>query len=212
MASRLDTQSSEQVSKWPRSDLIGVDQRAANRVSLLIRTAKLIADGHEFVCIIRDVSATGVKIRIFHPFPNSGTLLLETDKGDRYPIELIWRTRDHAGFRFVDEIDIRGVIDNTQGPFPRRQVRLRIALDARIYSGSGVSSVVFRDISQQGASIECDKWLLLNELVRIETNFMPPIYAKVRWRRPPQYGLVFEQTFRLEELAQLLASVTLDTK
>jgi len=45
----------------------------------------------------------------------------------------------------------------------------------------------------------------MNELVRLETGVTPPLYAKVRWRSHPRYGLVFEHTFRLEELARISA-------
>jgi len=42
----------------------GAELRAAPRFTLLIRAAKLIADGREFLCIIRDASATGLKPKL----------------------------------------------------------------------------------------------------------------------------------------------------
>jgi hypothetical protein len=69
--------------------------------------------------------------------------------------------------------------------------------------------VRFHDISQQGACIECEKWLAMNELVRLDTGVMPSLYAKVRWRDHPRYGLVFEQTFKLDELARISAPLQL---
>ncbi len=205
MANQVDDRREEPDSERSRAEMSGAEQRRAPRVTLVIRMAKLIADGHEYFCIIRDVSATGVKVRIFHPLPRHETLLLELGNGDRYPVEQVWRTSDHMGFRFNDEVDVQSVIHETHGPFPRRQLRLGIALDARVYSGCESCTVALHDISQQGACIECEKRLLINELVRIETNGLPTVYAKVRWRRPPRYGLVFEQTFRLDELARMLA-------
>ena len=57
--------------------------------------------------------------------------------------------------------------------------------------------------NRPGAGIDSDKWLLLHELVKIETGLLPPIYAKVRWRDHPRYGVIFEQTFQLENLARI---------
>lgn len=187
----------------------GADARSAPRFTLLLRTAKLVADGREFLCILRDASTTGVKVRIFHPVPEHELLQLELGSGERYPVELVWSTRDHAGFRFLSEIDVRHLIDDSNGAFPKRQLRLRISLPATIHSGGSASPIAFRDISQQGACIECDKWLMVNELVRIDTGVLPPIYAKVRWRSQPRYGLVFEHPFRLDELARVSAPLQL---
>jgi hypothetical protein len=49
---------------------------------------------------------------------------------------------------------------------------------------------------------------MIDELVRIESAVLPTIHAKIRWRRPPRYGVVFEQTFRLEELALACAQIS----
>lgn len=187
----------------------GAEQRAAPRFTLLIRAAKLIADGREYLCIIRDASTTGVKVRLFTPLPDHEELSIELASGDRYPISLMWTDADYAGFHFDQPIDIERLIDERSANLPRRQVRLRIALDAILHSGGEAARIGFQDISQQGACVECDKWLLMNELVRIETGILPPIYAKVRWRSHPRYGLLFERTFKLDELARISAPLQL---
>jgi hypothetical protein len=183
----------------------GSELRSAPRYALLIRTAKVIADGREFLCIVRDASATGLKIRLFSGLPQARELYIEMITGDRYPVELVWQAEDYAGLRFFEEIAVEQLLDETRGAFPRRQVRLRIALDGVLHSGGEAMQVAFKDISQQGACVECDKWLLMNELVRLETGVTPPLYAKVRWRSHPRYGLIFEHTFKLDELARISA-------
>lgn len=187
----------------------GAEMRAAPRFTLLIRAAKLIVDGREFLCILRDASATGVKVRLFTPIPDHKSLAIELGNGDRHDARLVWTTEDHAGLQFLQEVDVQRLIDERGGHYPRRQVRLRIVLDAVLHSGGESVHVQFHDISQQGACLECEKWLLMNELVRLETGVMQPIYAKVRWRNHPRYGLVFEQTFKLDELARISAPLQL---
>ncbi len=199
----------QQLSGEPRRDqtdaLTGAELRSAPRYALLIRTAKIIADGREFLCIIRDASATGLKIRLFSELPHARVLAVELMTGDRYPVELVWQTADHAGLRFAGEVDIERLLDESRGAFPKRQVRLRIAIGGVLHSGGEAVPIIFRNLSQQGARVECDKWLLMNELVRIETGVTPPLYAKVRWRSQPSYGLIFEHTFKLDELARISA-------
>ncbi len=183
----------------------GSELRSAPRYALLIRTAKIVADGREFLCIIRDASATGLKIRLFSDLPQARELTVELVTGDRYPVELVWMADQHAGLRFKQEIDIERLLDESKGLYPKRQVRLQIAISGVLHSGGEAVPVAFHNLSQQGACIESDKWLLRNELVRIETGVIPPLYAKVRWRSHPRYGLVFEHTFRLDELARISA-------
>jgi hypothetical protein len=187
----------------------GSEFRSAPRFALLIRTAKVIADGREFLCIIRDASASGLKIRLFSALPQAHKLFIELVTGDRYPVELVWQADDYAGLRFQQEIAVDQLLDEARGTFPRRQVRLRIALDGVLHSGGEAVRVGFKDISQQGACVESDKWLLMNELVRLETGVTPPLYAKVRWRSHPRYGLIFEHTFKLDELARISAPLQL---
>ncbi len=183
----------------------GADLRAAPRYTLLIRTAKIIADGREFLCILRDASATGLKVRLFGALPHARTMAVEMGTGERYPVDLVWQADDHAGLRFHEEIHVEHLLDESRGTFPRRQVRLQLAVSGVLHAGGEAVPVVFRNLSQQGARVDCDKWLLMNELVRIETGVIPPIYAKVRWRSQPSYGLIFEQTFKLDELARISA-------
>ena len=187
----------------------GAELRAAPRFTLLIRAAKLIVDGREFLCILRDASATGVKIRLFTPIPEHKSLAIELGTGERHEARLVWTTGDHAGLQFLEEIDVQRLLDEREGPYPRRQVRLRLVLDAVLHSGGENVHVQFHDISQQGACIECEKWLMVHELVRLDTGVMEPLYAKVRWRNHPRYGLVFEQTFKLDELARISAPLQL---
>jgi len=177
------------------------ERRTAPRVTVLIRPAKLIADGREFLCVLRDVSNGGVKLRLFHQVPAHENLLIEFDTGERHRLRFIWRTGDLAGFVFVDDVDVARLIAVHQGDYPRRQPRLHVEIEATLCTSGLRVPIMVRDISQRGASIDCSGWLLIDELVRIESAVLPTVHAKVRWRRPPRYGVIFEQTFRLDELA-----------
>ena len=183
------------------------DRRAGPRVTVMIRPAKLIADNREFLCVVRDVSEGGLKLRLFHALPQHRHLTIEFENGERHAIQLIWQDGELAGCGFVGEVDLPRLIAAHQGPYPRRQPRLQVAVDAVLCTGGLRTPITMRDISQRGAAIDCPGWLMIDELVRIESSVLPTIHAKVRWRRPPRYGVVFEQTFRLEELALACARI-----
>jgi hypothetical protein len=187
-----------------RSD---ADLRGAPRFALLLRVAKLVVDGRERFCVIRDASATGLKVRLFAPLPHPAELAVELANGDRHPVECMWNANDHAGLRFVEPIELDHLLDEARGAGLRRHIRLRVTLDGVVHSGKEAVPVTIHDISQQGAGLTCDKWLLRNELIRIETAILPPTYAKVRWRDHPRYGVIFEQIFQLEDLAHRCADL-----
>ena len=183
------------------------ERRNGSRVTVLIRPGKLIADRREFLCIVRDVSEGGIKVRLFARLPEHHQLEIEFDNGERHVVQLVWQAGELAGLSFADKVDVEQLIAAHCGNHPRRQPRLRIALDAVLCTSGLRTPVRLRDISPRGVSIECTGWLMIDELVRIECDRLPTLHAKVRWRRPPYYGLVFEQTFRIEELARVCARI-----
>lgn len=178
--------------------------RAAPRVTLLIRPAKLVTAEGQFVCVIRDVSATGVSVRLFHPLPVRDGAALETETGMRVAMRRVWVRDSEAGFRFDQEIDVAALV-NEIGNFRKRKLRVEIELPVTVsFLGQNHPATV-RNLSQQGALIDTDVRLALAQMVRVKSRYLPEIRAKVRWRRDSRYGLVFEDTFSLGDFAQLAA-------
>jgi len=184
----------------PTGPAPGAEARGAERYTVLLRTAKLIADGAEYLCVLRDLSATGVKLRLFHRLPG-GDMELELTDGQRFVIEPLWCDGDHAGFRFARPVDVRALLENGNDPHNRRKVRLNVAKQAEISVRGNQFPVRLTNLSAHGAGIICDVPLMQYEQVRLEVDTMPLLYAKVCWCRAPRYGLVFDFGFRLEQLA-----------
>lgn len=180
------------------------EQRAAPRVTLLIRPAKLVTPEGEFVCVIRDVSATGVSVRLFHPIPAGEAALLETETGTRVAMRRVWVRDNEAGFHFDEAIDVAQLVNQT-GQFRKRKLRITVELPVRVCFLGQTHQAVIRNLSQQGARIECDVRLALAQVLRLQSDYLPEIRAKVRWRRDGQFGLVFEDTFSLGDFAQIAA-------
>ena len=182
------------------------EQRIAPRFTLLIRTAKLISASGEFLCVIRDASATGVSIRIFHPLPHGEQLTLELPNGDQHAIERVWEREGSAGFRFSVPVDIDRLLQN-KSRYPKRPVRLKLQLPALISCHGTTAGVVIRNISQQGALVESPLRLAIDQRLRLEADNLPVIQASVRWRKGSDFGLVFDDTFQFGELAKLAANL-----
>lgn len=182
------------------------EMRGAQRYTLLIRTAKLVCESGEFLCIIRDVSETGVRLRLFHDLPRDMRMALELSNGEHYFIERVWERDSHAGFRFAAPIDVHAFIAEVS-PYPRRQMRLRLEFPVLLTVDGQVSAATICDLSTQGGRIECSRYLALGQRVKLQGDGFPLNMAKVCWRSGNSYGLAFEQVFKLEEFAVMAAQL-----
>ncbi|TCM18659.1 PilZ domain-containing protein [Novosphingobium sp. PhB165] len=176
------------------------DQRDQPRFALLLRQAKLVGNGREYLCIVRDVSESGVKLKLFHDLPVADDYALEITTGERFPMEQVWEEGGEAGFRFVGPVDLIRFIAEA-GPFPKRPVRLRVDHPAVIAFAGQDYPATIRDLSRQGAGIETDQMLAIGQKLRLSASELPGFDATVCWRRHPDYGLVFTQLMSLEQLA-----------
>jgi hypothetical protein len=180
------------------------DEREEPRFTLLIRAAKLIAPQGEFICVIRDVSQTGVSLRGFHVLPVGSSLSLELRTGQRIALEPIWSRGYEAGFRFAQPVDVAALVAEA-GSFPKRQLRLNIPFRVELAMLGGRVRAQVLNLSQQGARIECDSLLAIEQPVRLCSGPLPEVRARVRWRSDREYGLAFDDTFSLSQLALFAA-------
>lgn len=180
------------------------EDRSAQRFTLLIRAAKLVAKSGEYLVVIRDVSETGISLRGFHALPAGDPLFLELQTGERYPLEPVWGRGNEGGFRFVGAVDVVRLIAEA-GRYPKRKLRLNLALPVNLALLGRKIPVEIRNLSQQGARVECSERLAIAQPLRIVSDTLPEVRARVRWRKGDDYGLVFDDTFTLSELALFAA-------
>lgn len=188
----------------------GAEQRAAPRVTLLIRAAKLVSAQGEFVCVIRDVSETGVSVRLFHALPSCKDFALHMPGGAIYEISRVWEKGNEAGFTFVQPVAVDQLV-NESSEYPKRGLRLGLCFPVTVHMLAGSFEALVENLSQQGARLTCDRLLAIDQTVRLalpDGSSKPrEVRAKVRWRRENYYGVVFDDTFTLGEFARLAAQL-----
>lgn len=178
----------------------------SDRYALLLRSAKLVTRDGEFVCLLRDVSSGGAKARLFHPLASTEGLHLQLANGDSFAARLVWENDLNVGLQFEKPVDVRRLLRKAE-PHGKRPIRLKMAAPASVVVDGISYSALLKDLSQQGAQIECSTHLAIDQQIRFEVRTLPAIYAKVRWRRDAAVGLVFEQVFRLDEFARKAAEL-----
>lgn len=184
------------------------EARVAPRFTLLIRTAKIISSHGEFVCVVRDVSETGIAVRLFHTVPTGDPLELHMPGGGVYELRTIWERGNEAGFEFTEPVVVDRLI-HEPCENPKRGLRLGLCFPIKIKSLTGSSEGIVENLSQQGALIECEDVLAIAQNLQIACaeggGILKDVRAKVRWRRGDQYGLVFDDTLSLRDFAQFAA-------
>ncbi|ANY19177.1 PilZ domain protein [Tsuneonella dongtanensis] len=181
------------------------EDRSSPRFTLLIRAAKLIAPTGEFIAVIRDVSESGISLRGFHQLPAGEPLVLELQTGERHRLAPVWGRGNEAGYRFLDEVDIVRLVAEA-GRYPKRQLRLNMSFQVELaFLGRRIPAEV-TNVSQQGAGIICGDLLAIQQPLRIISDKLPEVRARVRWRKGDGYGLAFDDTFSLSQLAVFAAT------
>ena len=193
----------------PLADHPGEEQRIAPRFTLLIRAAKLVSAQGEFVCVIRDVSETGVSVRLFHGLPSCKDYALHMPAGAVYEITRVWHKGNEAGFTFASSVEVAKLV-NESTEYPKRGLRLALCFPVTVSMLAGQFDALIENFSQQGARLTCDRLLAIDQNVRIQIPASGggkprEVRAKVRWRRDQQYGVVFDDTFTLGDFARLAA-------
>jgi hypothetical protein len=182
--------------------LADAELRTAKRYTPLIRTAKITGVAGEFLCVVSDISATGVSVRLFHSLPRDNSLKLEMPNGEQLPIEPVWEQEGRAGFRFASAVDLSRVLAG-HSKWPKRPIRLNLDMPATLAGLTGRFDAMIKNISLQGAQVECGARLAIDQRLRLASKVLPEIVTKVRWRNGQYYGLIFDTTFQFADLARM---------
>jgi hypothetical protein len=184
---------------------VQADRRGAPRFALLIQAAKLISETGETLCVVHDASSDGIKVRHFGHLPDGNELRFELANGEIFPVQFAWLDETFAGLKFPEGVDLQRLVKLAQGDLPKRQLRVNTLIEGMVGINTLEHCMTVRNISQQGACIDCREELEINQRVTIETETLWPIKARVRWRIATIYGLAFDEPLSCEHLAEIVA-------
>jgi hypothetical protein len=180
------------------------ERRMSPRVTTLMRAAKLIGLTGEYPCVVRDVSETGLRVKMFHSLPED-RVALELAPGVHYFVERVWESGGEAGFLCAAPIDVDeflGVIGRNDGP-----AWFKVWISGSLRSRNASARVTVRGLSQQGVDIETGTHFALDEVVMLNADGLPPLDARIAGRNLSGYRLILGDAFRLDELARLIWSL-----
>jgi len=197
-----------EVQTQPRkSDVSGAS--AVTHASPLLRSAKVVCQSGEYVCLVRDVSQDGVLLSFLHDVPCEPRIILALGNGQTYPIQRIWSGQEQAGYRFAGSVTVEEFL-HERAPFAVRPVRLSVEASARIVDGSRSYVARLLDMSTHGAKFQCATAVPVGRLISFQVQSMGQQLGQIAWHgNTPDgdedatvCGLQFQEPLTLRLLAQ----------
>ena len=180
------------------------DSRQDERHLTLFRVGALIVDDRRELCLIKNVSASGMMIRTYSAMQEGGRVSVELKQGQMVQGEVRWVRDYNVGIAFDQRIDVVELLSaSLEGPRPRMP-RMEVNCSVSVRQGSIASNMVAHDISQGGLKVESRRLLSLTDDVVVTLPGLPPLPGTVRWYEGAFYGISFNSLLALSELVEWL--------
>lgn len=172
-----------------------------------LRVGTITVAGTRELCLIRNVSAGGMRAYVYSPLAVGDAVTVEL-KTDRQTHGTVSWTRDNdVGVQFDEQIDVEDLLAATMpGSNPRSGRMPRIEVDrlGELRIGSRLYPINTCDMSQGGVRVEIDHPLEVGEAVVLSLSKLRPIEGAVRWYKNGMGGIAFNQVIPFHELMRWL--------
>jgi hypothetical protein len=176
----------------------------AKRHLTLYRVGALTIGERRELCLIKNVSAGGMLIRVYSDIPPGTRLSVELKQGEPVAGTARWADKDSVGVVFDAPIDVLSLISLRQeGPRPRMP-RIEVGCTATIRDGATVIRTKAVNVSQGGLQIHSSVELAVGADVIVTLTGLAPEPAVVIWRDGDCYGLAFNRVLAITQLVAWL--------
>ncbi len=185
---------------------VAPERRTEERLTTLLRIAKLITTRDQRLCMVRNISSAGAMLRLYQPITLGEPVQVEITPECPVAATVIWTMDDHAGVAFVEPIDVIAALRGCAGksnPYRRatRLPRLRVEREARLCTDDIECDVVLCDVSLNGAKIVTDAELAEDVEVAIFVGGLHPLSGRIRWCHDRHAGVQFDVPIPMDTLA-----------
>ncbi len=180
------------------------DRRDGERHMTLYRVGSILVEGRRELCLIKNISAGGMMIRLYCSIAEGAAVTIELKSGQPISGQIGWIRDHHAGITFDQPIDVIDILSSTiEGPRPRLP-RIETNCHATLREGANMLRVIACDISQGGVKVECSGQLPQGADVIATLPGLPPQPGIVCWTAGGFAGIAFNRLLPLGELVAWL--------
>lgn len=180
------------------------DRRDGDRHMTLYRVGSILIKERRELCLIKNISAGGMMIRLYCSIAEDTPVTVELKSGQPISGKISWTRDHHAGIVFDQPIDVIDILSSTMdGPRPRMP-RIETNCFATLRDGASQLRVRACDISQGGAKIACETLLPQGADVIVTLPGLPPQPGIACWTEGGFTGITFNRLLPLAELVAWL--------
>ena len=180
------------------------DRREGERHMTLYRVGSILVEDRRELCLIKNISAGGMMIRLYCTVAEGSAVTIELKSGQPIHGRVSWVRDQNAGIAFDQPIDVIDILSSTMdGPRPRMP-RIEASCHASLRDGANVLRVRVCDISQGGVKIECETILTAGSDIIITLPGLEPQPGIACWRDGGFTGITFNRLLPLNDLVAWL--------
>ncbi len=186
------------------------DRRQHTRHVTVLRVAKINTPQSEELCLVRNISASGMMVHIYSDLSIGDPVSTELNSGKPISGKVAWHREGMIGIEFDECVNPDRVLsgqDFAPATAHPRPPRVCLDLRGRIRVGSRYQAVTVCNISQGGANIKPSEPDAVLEKVVLMVNGLPPIAGSVRWQDEEHAGIEFDIPVSFEVLARWVPSL-----
>lgn len=205
---RVNTQPVEttlySLSNTPPARAGQLDRRDGDRLMTLYRVGSILVEARRELCLIKNISAGGMMIRLYCSIAEGTPVTVELKSGQPISGSISWTKDHHAGVSFDQPVDVIDILSSAMdGPRPRLP-RIETDCHATLREGANILRVLVCDISQGGVKVECEAILPQGAEVIITLPGLPPQPGIACWTDGGLTGVSFNRLLPLNELVAWL--------
>lgn len=188
------------------------DRREGDRHLTLFRVGAMIVGGVRELCLIKNISAGGMMLRIYRSLEVGQELTVELKCGEPLTGRVSWIRDQQLGLAFGKPIDVVAILaQSEEGPRPRMP-RIETQAFATVRGGAFPYRLRACDISQGGIKVETRVSLQPGTDVVVSLAGLEPQPGVVRWSEDGFAGITFNRLLPLPVLIGWLQAQRSDAR
>jgi hypothetical protein len=180
------------------------ERRDGERHMTLFRVGSILVDDRRELCLIKNISAGGMMIRLYCSLAIGTPVVVELKSGQPIRGKISWSRDQNAGVSFDHPVDVIDILTSSMdGPRPRMP-RIETQCHATLRDGANLLRVEACDISQGGVKIRTDAVLAPGCDVVVTLPELAAQAGIICWSANGYAGVNFNRLMPLSELVAWL--------
>lgn len=182
------------------------ERRREQRQTTLFRVAVFHTIRQPRLCVVRNISPTGMKARINGDVEVGEAVAVEIVSDRRIPGRIVWSADGSFGMDFDSEVDVREALALPEHPGrpPRRAPRLQVECMAMIRIGADLIFVTATHLSPGGVRLSPAERMAEGMEIGVMIEGLEPLRGVVRWSDGEDCGVSFLEPVAVPRLARWL--------